>query len=460
MSRILIACLIIGFSANICFAQNQSLDNTIEHLENLLKLAKENKVLKKELEKEKERKKEKAEGGARGWTFGSLTNQYTHPVHIVSIVVENSVSQATGWYGYKDDLSIYVPEKGYIDFSAQGFFIAPDNYSEAYWWTKVIVYGKEFWTMKWNGDGIVHLSIQEDGSVSLKSGASNTMIFSGDRVPQERPLSDQKWRYPKKFYKGEPDKIYSRIQEKKTASSDEKFDSLLPFIEAMKKVKNYTSTGNLTTVWNVDKEIKTTGMLNISCQGNHKVRVLTAIREPESLDYWLTAASIPDRVCYRHFYSKSSRNGTAYKMTIPESLSDFEATSIVKFILQGHPKAESYFSQFILIPQNLLSVLQKSHTFTFRQEKEEIVLEGRVKHPEYLKDWGEMGDMMEKSLITLHFSDESKLLKSATFLLNGRDLKSMSFQYQFFRINKKINPSIFKYTLPAGKEFEIEELFD
>ncbi|WP_372367602.1 hypothetical protein [Candidatus Uabimicrobium sp. HlEnr_7] len=201
----------------IAFCQEKtSLQQTINHLETILENAKKYKQLEKQVQeltaKNEELKKQIPQKGSRGWTFKSINNDYSDFVHIISL--SNKKSTRGGWYGYKDDLSIYIPQKGYIDFSAQGFFPSPNNYSTAYWWIKVIINEKVLWTMKWNGDGVIKLDIDKSGHITLESGSSTTQVFSGDKVPVNRPFRYDKWRYPNKFYNGQMDKILSRIPEK------------------------------------------------------------------------------------------------------------------------------------------------------------------------------------------------------------------------------------------------------
>ncbi|MEX2665615.1 lectin-like domain-containing protein [Candidatus Uabimicrobium amorphum] len=213
-----LCCVAVVFSQE----KDSSLNETIQHLQNLIdavkqntKLQKQNTKLQKQIQdltaQNKELKSQVSPKGSRGWTFGKVVNNYAHRIHVVSLLKKKTTSTNNGWYDYKSDLSIYVPQKGYIDFSAQGFFTAPDNYRTAYWWMKVIVYGKVAWTMKWNADGVVDLHLDKEGNVTLKSAAKQTQVFAGDTVPKNRPFRFDKWRYPEKFYRNEMDKIYSRI---------------------------------------------------------------------------------------------------------------------------------------------------------------------------------------------------------------------------------------------------------
>jgi hypothetical protein len=114
------------------------------------------------------------------WNIGQLTNNSGQPVTISVPFGPGTVAGLPNQLSNRGNLAVIVLGTGAVVFTDQGH---NTPCSRPYWGVK-IEYGTQTWGFFYDGNGLVNMTVNADGSVSFAPGSNPSQVVVGNGPPQ------------------------------------------------------------------------------------------------------------------------------------------------------------------------------------------------------------------------------------------------------------------------------------
>lgn len=118
-----------------------------------------------------------AQPASANWYIQNLTNHSGQEVTLL-IPINEGQTKARANISMGGNIAIQIPGRGIVKFKDTRHRPAPCGP----YWSVAITYNAQQWTMYYDGDGLVDVTLNADGSVTLR-GVNGAQIVDGDRGP-------------------------------------------------------------------------------------------------------------------------------------------------------------------------------------------------------------------------------------------------------------------------------------